>query len=79
MGFNDERYAITCCKDCPERYPGCHGKCEKYKKARAEYDEKMAEHRKKYDVACSIAKQHSDSIQRITRNQHYKSKYRKGH
>lgn len=18
------------CRDCPDRYPGCHGKCEKY-------------------------------------------------
>ena len=21
---------ITCCKDCEERYIGCHSKCEKY-------------------------------------------------
>lgn len=21
---------ITCCKDCTERYVGCHGKCETY-------------------------------------------------
>lgn len=21
---------ITCCKDCMDRYPGCHGKCEDY-------------------------------------------------
>ena len=20
------------CKDCPNRYPGCHGKCEKYQR-----------------------------------------------
>lgn len=20
------------CKDCPERFPGCHGKCDKYNK-----------------------------------------------
>jgi hypothetical protein len=29
---------ITCCKDCHDRFPGCHGSCEKYKKQRAEYD-----------------------------------------
>lgn len=23
---------ITCCKDCDERYVGCHGECERYKK-----------------------------------------------
>lgn len=23
-------YGISCCKDCTERYVGCHSKCEKY-------------------------------------------------
>ena len=26
------------CKDCPDRYPGCHPKCEKYLAFRAERD-----------------------------------------
>ena len=40
------------CKDCSERYPGCHNKCDKYKewkkildsanKARQEYNFKAA-------------------------------------
>ena len=25
------------CKGCPERAPGCHDHCEKYKKEKAEY------------------------------------------
>lgn len=25
------------CKDCQKRYPGCHDKCERYKKALAEH------------------------------------------
>ena len=31
---------IKCCKDCvpPTRYPGCHAKCEKYIKEKAEYE-----------------------------------------
>ena len=31
---------IKCCKDCvpPTRYPGCHDKCEKYIKEKAEYE-----------------------------------------
>lgn len=33
---------FTCGKDCPNRQPGCHGKCEKYKRERAEYDKKKA-------------------------------------
>lgn len=31
------------CKGCPNRYPGCHGECETYKKERAAFDEKKAE------------------------------------
>lgn len=27
------------CKDCPDRYPACSAKCERYKAARAKYDE----------------------------------------
>ena len=27
-----------CCKECEERYPGCHGKCEKYKVAKEEWE-----------------------------------------
>lgn len=23
---------ITCCKDCPNRKPACHGSCGKYKR-----------------------------------------------
>lgn len=36
---------FPCTKDCPERYPGCHDHCDKYKTARAKYDERMAKER----------------------------------
>jgi hypothetical protein len=26
------------CKDCPNRYPGCHDKCEKYQREKAEWE-----------------------------------------
>ena len=41
---------IPCVKDCPDRTPTCHGKCEKYKAYaawRAEERKKWAEERKK--------------------------------
>lgn len=28
---------IQCCYKCPDRYPGCHAKCERYKKEHADY------------------------------------------
>ena len=37
------------CKDCPDRHPECHGRCEKYLAFRAERD--------KYNEARRIEKQ----------------------
>lgn len=28
------------CKDCPDRFPGCHGNCQKYKEAKIDHDVK---------------------------------------
>lgn len=42
MGFNTHTplgMYFTCCKDCPDRHPACHGTCEKYKAAKAKYRE----------------------------------------
>ena len=34
---------ITCCKDCTDRNPGCHDKCERYKAQKdADYQKKIA-------------------------------------
>lgn len=31
------------CKDCPDRYPGCHDHCNKYKREKAIWDKQKAE------------------------------------
>lgn len=31
---------ITVCKDCPDRHPACHDRCEKYIKAKQELQER---------------------------------------
>lgn len=42
------------CKDCPDRYPACSGRCERYKEYRAEldaqkaYTDRMTRNRKVY-------------------------------
>lgn len=35
---------VRSCKGCvpPNRYPGCHGQCQKYLEEKAEYDRLMA-------------------------------------
>ena len=41
---NTIRYDILApCKDCPDRYVGCHSKCEKY----LSFRKKLNEHNKK--------------------------------
>lgn len=30
---------VSPCKDCPERFIGCHSSCERYKQYRSELDE----------------------------------------
>ena len=34
---------ICPCKDCSERYQGCHGKCSRYTEWRSEYDKMKAQ------------------------------------
>lgn len=34
------------CKDCPDRYPGCHSKCERYLELRARLDARNEQRRK---------------------------------
>ena len=41
---------IKCCKDCDNRYPGCHGSCPEYLAQRAEYDKLREEYKKKRDI-----------------------------
>ena len=31
------------CKDCPDRYPGCHSNCNKYKREKAIWDKQKAQ------------------------------------
>ena len=41
---------IISCRNCLDRYPGCHQYCKTYKKERAEYDRQKAEANKNRDV-----------------------------
>jgi hypothetical protein len=77
MIFNSERYRITCCKDCPDRCPGCHGKCEKYIQQRAEYDAMKEKMQGEYYTAYGLAEQRVNGIHRATKHRNYRSKYRK--
>lgn len=41
------------CKDCTDRYLGCHGKCSKYQEFRAKRDKELDENikrRREHDI-----------------------------
>lgn len=48
--------AIQCCKWCvpPKRSPYCHGNCPEYIAEKAQYDQRMTEHKKKADIDHAI-------------------------
>lgn len=73
----EKRTRITCCHNCPDRYPGCHGKCEKYKQQREEYDASVAELRKRYFTNAGIINQQYDGYNKATKSRHYRSKFRR--
>ena len=43
----DSGHYISCCKDCEDRFVGCHSKCDKYKKQIEEWEKAKKEYRKK--------------------------------
>ena len=71
--------SITCCKDCAERIPGCHGTCEKDITQKAEYDAQRAEARKRQDVISGLNEARCNTIHKATKWSTYRGKYRKGH
>lgn len=71
---------FTCGRDCPDRQPGCHSKCEKYKRERAEYDKRKSEEDAKrsvyYYTTETYGKNFNDLAKRRKNNRGY-SMYRK--
>jgi len=43
------------CRKCMERYVGCHGKCERYIKAKAEHDEVMKQRKKENNMNAYVS------------------------
>lgn len=66
---------ITCCYQCPDRFPGCHGSCEKYIQQKADFDKVKAEARKKKDIEAGLISSLCDRIHRSVKKNHH----RKGH
>jgi hypothetical protein len=70
---------ITCCKDCENRQPGCHGTCEKYLTQRAELDAVKVAQRKKNNINQGLNEFRYDGINKVMAKRNYRSKFRRGH
>ena len=73
------RFKISCCQNCPDRYPGCHSHCEKYIQEKAEYDATMAEKRKEAEIRNGLNSFLYNSIEKTNKQINYRRKYRKDH
>lgn len=62
------------CKGCvpPNRYPGCHGKCEKYLAEKAEHDAQKAENDKKQALERGLYGQRSSKVYQAMKNRRKK-------
>jgi hypothetical protein len=71
--------AIYSCKDCGNRYPGCHGTCEKYKADKAKHDELKAKIDFAKKVDSGLYLQRNRAVGKATKgNNGYKLNGRKG-
>ena len=64
------------CKDCGDRYPGCHSKSEKYIAEKAEYDERKEIEYQKRKVQNDINSMRTVSICKSTGKNSWYSIYR---
>lgn len=70
---------ISCCKDCPDRAPRCHGRCERYLKERAELDAKNEYIRKQNIVEDYFMTTTQNALDNMARRQIVKNRFEKGH
>ena len=63
-GFNRGRF-IDCCKDCRERFEACHDRCERYKSAKAEWDNRREKIKAEKRKAIAIDDYQISAIQQM--------------
>ena len=72
------RFKITCCMDCPDRIPGCHGYCERYKQQKTELEATKEEQNKKRAIQAGLDASLYDRVERTAKRTHYRENKRKG-
>ena len=63
------------CKDCDQRHPGCHDKCEKYQAEKKAYEERQAVKRKYNDLRGALYRQRDEGVQRALKKARWERKW----
>ena len=58
---------IFSCKDCQQRHPGCHSKCETYKKEKAEHEAQLEAARRERNVKQGLYEQRTAAISKASK------------
>lgn len=66
---------FTSCKDCENRFPGCHSQCEKYKAERAEYDKRKAKYDRERGIDYGLYQQRTDAVNKALKDKKRGGKY----
>ena len=69
-----DRYKITCCWCCPDRMPGCHGSCDKYKAEKAEYEATMEKQNKQKAIQAGLDASLYASVERTAKRTNYRER-----
>ena len=70
---------VYSCKDCGNRFPGCHSNCERYLADKAKHDELKAKRDFEKRIDGGLYQQRDKAVSKVTRgNNGYKTKGSKG-
>ena len=66
---------IFSCKDCGNRYPGCHGHCETYIKEKAEHEERRMAQAKQTAIENGLYNQRYSAVRKAVSRSLWKNRY----
>ena len=64
------------CKDCQNRHPGCHDKCEKYQAEKKTHDALLAAKREADTLRRNLDQQYVDGVRRAQKKDRRPRSYR---
>ena len=64
------------CKDCQNRQPGCHDKCEKYQAEKKTHDARLAAKREADTIQRNLDQQYADGVRHAQKKDRRPRSYR---